>query len=273
VSATFAGSDEAFDRVAGRVRDALSSYTPPDFAHVPDPDAALFLCAVDHKSGYEHAHSVEGEEPLRGSALMWAVGLRAAGERGGRWLTAAALAEVTAGEVAEAFRIEDESIRDPGTRAALWRDLAAGLIRDHVGSAATLNVAAGGRLGGEDGLLALLARYEAFADPLAKKGQLYAKICERRGWLTVSDPEHWEVSADSVLMRLALRSGLVAPGELDEVRGATRDAFRRVAAEVPVSPPLLDDLLWERGREDPDLLGREGGDLREPPRDRDSVYY
>jgi hypothetical protein len=268
-----AGSDDAFARVAARVRELLATYRPPDFSHVPDPDAALFLCAVDHKSGYEGSYEVDGEGPLRGSALMWAVGLRAARARGGRWLAAAALVDVTEEEVAEAFRVGDETVRDPDRRAALWRDLAAGLLRDHDGSAADLNAAGGGRLGGPGGLLALLGRYEAFADPLAKKAQLYAKICGRRGWLTVIDPEHWEVSADSVLMRLALRSGLVEFGELEEVRAATRDAFRRVAREAGVSPPLLDDLLWERGREDPDLLGREGGDLREPPRDPESAYY
>jgi hypothetical protein len=268
-----AGSDEAFARVTGRVRKHLTTYRPPDFAHVPDADAALFLCAVDHKSGYEGIHEVDGEGPLRGSALMWAVGLRTGREPGGAWLSATELVEVTGAEVAEAFRIGDETVRDPDRRAALWRDLAAGLIRDHGGSAAHLNAAAGGRLGGPSGLLGLLGRYGAFADPLAKKAQLYAKICERRGWLAVTDPEHWEVSADSVLMRLALRAGLVAPGELEEVRAATRDAFSRVAREAETSPPLLDDLLWERGRENPDLLGREGGDLREPPRDPDSAYY
>jgi hypothetical protein len=32
-------------------------------------------------------------------------------------------------------------------------------------------------------------------------------------------------------------------------------------------------MLWELGREDPDLLGREAGDLREPPRDPASPWY
>ena len=268
-----AGSDEAFARVAVRVRELLAAYEPPDFAHVPDADAALFLCAVDHKSGYEGEYTVDGEGPLRGSALMWAVGLRASRERGGAWLTAAALVDVSGEDVADAFRIGEETVRDPDRRAELWRDLAAGVIRDHDGSAAALNAAAGGRLGGADGLLELLSGYAAFADPLAKKAQLYAKICERKGWLTIADPEHWEVSADSVLMRLALRSGLVEAGELEKVRAATRDAFRRVALDAEVQPPLLDDLLWERGREDPDLLGRDAGDLREPPRDPDSAYF
>jgi hypothetical protein len=133
--------------------------------------------------------------------------------------------------------------------------------------------AAGGRLGGPGGLLARLAEYEAYSDPLRKKSFLFAKICERRGWLAVEDPEHWEVCADNVLMRLALRSGLVRLGSLDEVRAATLDALKRVGEGAGLAPPLLDDLLWELGRDNPDLLGTEGGDVCEPPRDPDSHWY
>ena len=263
---------ESFERVAARVRELRDGYRPPGFEHVPDPDAAIFLCAVDHKAGYRAAHDVPGEGRLRGSALMWAVGLRAAGARPG-WLTAASLREIGPEEVAAVFEIEGDTVADPDRRAALWRDLARGLERDHEGSGTRLLAAAGGRLGGDSGLLALLGRYRAYDDPLAKKAQLYAKICERRGWLAVADPERWEVSADSVLMRLALRSGLVAPGERESVRAATRDVFHRLAVTTGIPVPELDDMLWELGREDRDLLGRAGGDLREPPRDPGSAWY
>jgi hypothetical protein len=74
-------------------------------------------------------------------------------------------------------------------------------------------------------------------------------------------------------MRLALRSGLVEPGALGDVRAATRAAFRRVAAATAISPPELDDMLWELGRSDPDLLGTAAGDLREPARDPGSAWY
>jgi hypothetical protein len=250
----------------------MLDYSPPDFGHVPDPDAAIFLCAVDHKTGYERPHRVDGEGPFEGSELMWETALRA-GRREPGMFTAPALADMDAERVAEVFRIDEETVADPERRAALWRDLARGLERDHGGAAAELLAAARGRLGGPGGLLERLARYEAYSDPLAKKAQLYAKICERRGWFRVSDPESWEVSADSVLMRLALRSGLVQPGELADVRAATRDAFKRVAARTGVSPPVLDDLLWELGRSDPDLLGNAAGELSEPPRDPSSAWY
>jgi hypothetical protein len=264
--------ERALERVVARVRELLATYVPPDFAHVPDPDAAIFLCAIDHRTGYRRAHRVAGDGPFEGSALMWAAGLEAARRRRGL-LTARTLVGVSGAEVAEAFRVDGETLADPQRRAELWRDLAAGLERDYGGQAAALLTASSGRLGGPEGLLERLSAFAAYADPLAKKSQLLAKICERRGWIEIVDPEHWEVSADNVLMRLALRSGLAAPGALAAVRVATRDAFKRVAGEVGVPPPLIDDLLWELGRDDPDLLGAEAGDLCEPERDPASSWY
>jgi hypothetical protein len=258
--------------VVNRVRALADAYDPPTFDHVPDPDAAVFLCAMDHRTGYRRPHTVAAQGPLSGSALLWAVALDAARREPGR-LTARSLRDIDAEGVAGLFRVEGETVADPERRADLLRDLARGLERDHGGEAGALLEAADRSLGGERGLLALLARYDAYSDPLAKKSFLFAKICERRGWFSVGDPEHWEVCADNVLMRLALRSGLVEPGTLDEVRPATRAAFKEVAAGSGVSPPVLDDLLWERGRDDPDLLGAEAGDLREPPRDPDSTWY
>ncbi len=263
---------EAFARAGARVRELARTYTPPDFAQVPDPDSAVFLCAVDHKTGYQHPHQVDGEGPYAGSELMWTVALRSARREPGL-LTAARLRQASADDVARWFKIAGETVADPQRRAALWRDLADGLERDHGGSAARLLAASGGRLAGDLGLLALLSPFRAYSDPLAKKAFLFAKIAERRGWLEVGDPESWEVSADNVLMRLALRSGLVAPGSLDEVRPATHAALKELARSAGLSPPVLDDLLWELGRDDPDLLGHEGGDLREPPRELDSAWY
>ena len=263
---------EALTRASARVRELARTYTPPGFAHVPDPDSAVFLCAVDHNTGYERPHKVDGEGPYAGSELMWTVALRSAQREPGL-LTAARLRQASAEDVARWFQIAGETVADPQRRATLWRELADGLERDHGGSAARLLAACGGRLVGDLGLIALLRPYRAYSDPLAKKAFLFAKIAERRGWLEVGDPESWQVSADNVLMRLALRSGLVAPGPLDEVRPATRAALKDLAESAGLSAPVLDDLLWELGRDDPNLLGREGGDLHEPPRELDSAWY
>jgi hypothetical protein len=262
----------ALARVADRIRELAAGFEPPSFAHVPGPDAAIFLCAVDHRTGYRGRYLVAGRGPHAGSALMWELGLLAGRRRPGL-LTAAGLAAVDGPEVAEIFRIGGETVADLDRRAALWRDLAAGLAGRYDGSAAALLAAADGRLGGAGGLIARLAVFDAFADPLAKKAFLFAKIAERRGWIEVADPGSWEVCADNVLMRLALRSALVAPGDLDDVRAATRAALGEVAAAAAISPPVLDDLLWELGRDDPGLLGSEAGAVREPPRDPGSAWY
>jgi hypothetical protein len=265
-------ADERVAMVAARVGELASKYRPPDFAEVPGPDAALFLTAIDHGTGYSEPHEVDGEGPFEGSALLWALGVAAERERPGI-LSAAGLAEVSEAEVADLFAAGEEVVSGPGERARLWRGLATWMAQRHEGSAEALISAAGGRLGGLDGMLALLGEFEAYSDPLRKKSFLFCKIAERRGWLEVSDPENWQVCADSVLMRLALRSGLVAEGPVEEVRAATAAAFAAVAARARISPPLLDDLLWELGREDADLLGRDAGDLREPPRPPGSHFY
>jgi len=258
--------------VAARVPGLLAEYEPPTFAEVPSADAALFLSAIDHRTGYRGRYLVAGSGPYEGSALLWALGLRAERRRPGI-LSAEGLAEVDERSVSDLFRIGGETVAGPAKRAALWRQAAGCLLEDYGGGAEQLIADSQGRLGGSGGLLSRLAELEAFSDRLQKKSFLVCKIWERRGWLEVADPEGWEVCADNVLMRLALRAGLVPQGEVEEVRAATRAAWKRVAESAGVSPPLLDDLLWERGRDDPDLVGAEAGDLREPPRPSGTHFY
>jgi hypothetical protein len=260
-------------QVAERVRSLATYYEPPDFAEAPSPDAALFLSAIDHQTGYRREYLVDGEGPYDGSALLWALACSEERSHPGL-LSAASLAAVDAERVEELFRNEGETVAGAEERARLWRDLAAGLNERYEGSAEALLAVAQSRLGGSEGLIARLGIFEAFADPLAKKAYLLAKIAARRGWFSVADPESWEVCADNVLMRLALRSGLVLPGPVESVRSATREGLKRVAEEAEIEPPLLDDLLWELGRDDPDLLGTAGGaDRREPPRPGGTVWY
>ena len=49
---------DALGAAAARVRELAASYEPPDFAEVPGPDAAIFLTAIDHGTGYERPHQV-----------------------------------------------------------------------------------------------------------------------------------------------------------------------------------------------------------------------
>jgi len=263
---------DALKRVVARVKDLAKGYEPPTFEQVPNPDAALFLAAIDHQTGYTEPHLVDGEGPYDGSALLWALGLRAERRAPGA-LTARSLLGVDPAAIAAVFRAGQDTLHDPERRAKLWDDLAKGLLKDYGGLAPTLIDASDGKLGGPTGALFRLSEFDAFADPLRKKAFLVCKIWERRGWFEVADPENWEVSADNVLMRLALRSGLVGEGDVEEVREATLHAFKQVAEEAKISPPVLDDLLWEKGREDPDLIGSEAGELTEPPRREGVVFY
>ena len=161
---------------------------------------------------------------------MWAVGLRAARRRPGL-LTAATLADVSGADVAATFRIARETVADPGRRAVLWRDLARGLLRDYSGAAAALLELAGGK--------ARRRRWPARPAcsrprPAGEEVTAAGEDLRAPRLARVADPEHWQVSADNVLMRLALRSGLVATDDdVERVRAATRDVFARVAAEAP----------------------------------------
>ena len=257
---------------AASVRSRLAGYEPPDFADAPGPDAALFLCAIDHSSGYERRHLVDGEGPYSGSELLWHLGC-AAERRAPGTLSALALRRIGAGGIEDLFRIEDETTSRASERARLWRNLAAGLIADYEGTAQGLLDASAGWLRGAGGLIERLARFEAYTDPLEKKSYLFAKVAARRRWIEVRDPENWEVCADNVLMRLALRAGLVEPGEAEAVRAATRSALKALAREADVPPPILDDLLWEAGRGEPGLLGTAGGNLDAPPRPAGTWFY
>jgi hypothetical protein len=272
VDAVVTVDSEALKRVVARVKKLAADYEPPTFDHVPNPDAALFLSAIDHQTGYSEPHMVDGEGPYEGSALLWALGLRAERRAPGA-LTARSLMGVPAEAIAAVFRAGQDNLHDPLRRAKLWDDLSKGMLKSYGGQAEQLIEASGGKLAGPGGALVRLSEFDAFADPLRKKAFLVCKIWERRGWLEVSDPESWEVSADNVLMRLALRSGLVPESDVDEVREATRDAFKQVAEQAKIAPTVLDDLLWEKGREDPDLIGNDAGDLSEPPRREGVVFY
>src|ERR687891_866929 len=94
---------EARSRVVERVRELAAEYEPPDFAEVPHADAALFLCAIDHRTGYRRGYLVGGKGPYEGSALLWALGLCAERRHPGT-LSAGRLAEIGSGRVAEMFR-------------------------------------------------------------------------------------------------------------------------------------------------------------------------
>src|SRR5439155_24350888 len=109
----------------------------------------------------------------------------------------------------------------------------------------------GGRLIRDDqrGFLQLLNQFEAYKDPLGKKSFLLVKFLERRRFLVVSDPENLHVPVDNILLRLALRTGMVrltnkdleqrirsgaevSSGEEEALRMLTMNAFDMAASSL-----------------------------------------
>src|SRR5262249_40333602 len=165
----------AVKRVSTRVKKLAKDYTPPTFDEVPNPDAALFLAAIDHQTGYTEPHSVDGEGPYEGSALLWALGLRAERRAPGA-LTARSLIGVDPAPSARVLRAGQDTLHDPARRAKLWDDLSKGMLKSYGGQAEGLIEASGGKLAGPGGALVRLSEFDAFADPLRKKAFLVCKI-------------------------------------------------------------------------------------------------
>ena len=128
---------DALKRVVTRVKKLAKDYEPPTFEHVPNPDAALFLSAIDHQTGYTEPHEVDGEGPYEGSDLLWALGLRAERRAPGA-LTARSLIGVPAEAIAAVFRAGQDNLHDPLRRAKLWDDLSKGLLKGYGGSSEAL---------------------------------------------------------------------------------------------------------------------------------------
>ena len=197
---------------------------------MPNPDAALFLAAIDHQTGYTEPHEVDGEGPYEGSALLWALGLRAERRAPGA-LTARSLLGVDP-------RGDRRGLPGRPGHARTTRSAAPssgttsppGLLKNYGGQAEALIDASGGKLGGPSGALFRLGGFDAFSDPLRKKAFLVCKIWERRGWLEVSDPENWEVSRRQRpdAARAALRPG--------RARATSRRSGRRPAMPSSRSP-------------------------------------
>src|SRR4029078_5868346 len=130
-------------------------------------------------------------------------------------LKARSLLGVPAEAIAAVFRAGQDNLHDPERRAKLWDDLSKGMLKSYGGQAEQLIEASGGKLAGQTGALVRLSEFDAFADPPRKQAFLLCKSGGSRSWLEATVPENWEVSSDNLLMRLALRSGLVREGDVE----------------------------------------------------------
>src|SRR4051794_12876611 len=141
---------DALKRVVARVKELAADYEPPTFDQVPNPDAALFLAAIDHQTGYAEPAQVDGEGPYEGSALLWALGLRAERRAPGA-LSARSLLGVDPAAIAAVFRAGQDNLHDPERRANLLAFLVQGKLEGYGGRAEHLLGAFGYELRGHGG--------------------------------------------------------------------------------------------------------------------------
>ncbi|MEM2924690.1 MAG: queuosine salvage family protein [Methanocellales archaeon] len=221
----------------------------------------FFIVAIDHRTSSKFEGIIEGRK-LHGSELLYALAKRRMD-----FFSAQRMQSISEEEVATWLSIEKSTIPDPAVRAMLLRDCGAKLLKHYSGSVLELIKAADGYLirGDGKGLLQLLAQFKAYSDPLSKKSFLLIKFLERRKLFEVRDIENLHIPVDNVLVRIALRTGIieVVDGELEaklknylpanaiddqEIRSTTQKAYDIVSKESGIRVTLLDDVLWTMGR-------------------------
>jgi hypothetical protein len=273
--AMFAVSRPRLEGLAARI--AALAYAPRPYGFLPTvqgPERAhhvvnflLFMAGIDHdtrRQGVVYEASLDGRH-LHGSDLLFAMAARAKRADPSLFL-APRFANIGAEETARLFTTPDGSTpADVEGRARLFRDTARVLRERFNGDACQVTARAAGRLGGQSGIFALLRHFEAYADPIAKKSNLLAKLLMREGFFTAADPDTLRVAVDHVVMTACLRAGVVrcttpareaslAAGEgldafaMAALRETTKAALQDLPTLSGTSADRIDDLLWSYGR-------------------------
>ena len=272
--------EEQATRIAETMHSILARYEPEGFddpcCYPPRSEEAervamyfLVLVAMDHRlsrPGRIYEAMIDGKY-YHGADLLYRLGKKMLDEDPD-FFSAKRLARIGIDDVLRWLCVGSTCPPDPGTRAALLRDLGKKLILLYNGSAMRLVEESQGFLHSwspeEPGFVERLRVFEAYSDPVEKKPMLLAKFLERRELLAVRDPWNRRVPVDNHVTRLALRLGLVkpeksiyekllsrrefTPWEDVELRIAVREAWHIVAEKAGVSDFVLDDILWSMGR-------------------------
>ncbi len=152
-----------------------------------------------------------------------------------------------------------------GERLAQWQDAAQLLVRRYGGDIMNLYHEAGHHLRGKEGILARLAEFQAYSDPVEKKSFLLIMFAHRSGAWQVQDLENLRVAIDYHIMRIALRSGMVqvrdaalrrritarepvTAEEDNQIREAVREACELIVQSSKHSVFEVDNILWMMGR-------------------------
>jgi hypothetical protein len=207
---------------------------------------------------------------LKGSDLFFAFARRQA-RRDPDFFTAARLASLAVAEYQSLYAPDHDPahslINRAEERVRILRDLAQGLRRDYAGSTLALLSACDHRLHSPDGagLLDRLAAFEGYADPHFKKAFVFLKALESLDLWQARDRENLFIPVDYHLIRMALRTGLVAvtdahlaeqlrtqapAGQADdwEIREVVKRAYKALEEDTGINVFLLDEIFWTIGR-------------------------
>ncbi len=228
----------------------------------------LLVVAICHQTSPRGRPPLEGTvagRPLRGWDYLSARFAIAVRQDPGL-LKPATWTQFTAQEVASLFRDSDlgNRLTDPAGRARLIRNLGV-VMHDHAWSfLEDLHTTCNGRIGsGSPNLLGLLAKFDAFRDPIQKKSFLLLAIMRNTGLVSYRDEEYLGPPVDYHEIRGHLRLGtvkvndpqlrqkLLAKTPVSEsedlaIRGAVRDAIILIANMMGTraNPSLLHYLFW-----------------------------
>jgi hypothetical protein len=267
-------------------------FPPPGKDKQTVADYFFFMTAIDHRTHYpgRRFQSVINRRIVDGSDLLYGLARRKALETP-EYFTAERLQYISTTEVNDLFTttkiskygrpveshmlrntIKDTphsvTVRNPRGRAKLLKDCARKLLQLYNGKAINIVRQSDGYLLKDDGsgFLQLLGYFDAYSDPLRKKAYLLTKVYERREILEIKDVENLNVPVDNLLMRIALRCGLIEVINADlvtklrayskvskeeefEIRETTKRAYRIVSETSDLRATFLDDILWKHGKD------------------------
>jgi len=243
----------------------------------------FFMTAIDHRTHLPNRkfESYINKKLLTGSDLLFALAkkkeLRSPGyftaenlldidvEEIKSWLTIPSSRASNRNQIKR--RLSTITIRNPSSRSRLLRDCAKKLIQKYDGQPINIIYQADGSLIKNNGcgFLQLLSHFKAYSGPLHKKSFLITKVFERRNILVIKDEENLNVPVDNLLVRIALRCGLIEVVDPDlafrlrrflkvnqdeefAIREATMRAYRIVSAKSNLRATYLDDILWTHGQ-------------------------
>lgn len=209
-------------------------------------------------------------QTVKGSDLFFAFARRRAHEDPD-FFTAPRLADLTLSDYQAVYAPDGDPahtlINRAQERVAILRDLAQGLLRDYEGSTLSLLAACDQRLHKLEGsgLLNRLSKFEGYDDPHFKKAFVFLKVLAGLNLWSAQDTENLFIPVDYHLIRMALRTGIVAVTDLNladqlhtqspttdiddwEIREVVKRAYKVLEERSGIGVFVLDEIFWTIGR-------------------------